>query len=158
MISFGCFFGTCIEAPTESQKKVPRPPMWSCWRPNALQVVSRRSQQYAKIHNKSSRNRIQAAVATHRRVLRPKSDLLRGGTPQTTHRQYQKEQSTPQDAAPPQKKRKLIRQGNAAHRDRRSLRHGGGSGRRPYSIRYVGINTLIPKLRYLWMSSKPVLI
>ena len=60
-IYLGCFFGTCFEASKKSQKNVSRPPIWSFWRPNALQSgpreVPKGGQNPSKIVTKSSPSR-----------------------------------------------------------------------------------------------------
>ena len=82
---FWCFSVLVSKLPKKSQKNVSRPPMWTFWCPNALQSYPREAPKGNKIHQKSTRNRLQAAVATHRRLLSSESGPPEGGTPSKKH-------------------------------------------------------------------------
>ena len=111
LMSVGCFFGTCFEAPKNSQKKVSRPPIWSFWCPNALQSDPREapkgSQNPSKISTKSSPSRrghppapFEAKKWSPEAGTPSKSTEKHKKTEHTTRRRQQKTQVKPTKETP----------------------------------------------------------
>ena len=122
--------------PGSLKKTVSRPSMLSFWRPNALQSGPRELPQGGKhpsniVTKTSPSRRGHPPARFEANKLSPE-----GGTPYPLKNtpNYIKTRDNKHRAhhrTPTAKQNKLNRQGNAARRDRISLRHGGGSGRRP---------------------------
>ena len=124
-MTLGCFCGTYVEAP----KKLSCRPICSFWRPKALKShpweVPKGGPHRVQIITKSSPSRCGHPTAP----FELKKWSPEGDTPQKAPQSSKK---STHDAD--NKKHELNRYRNAAPRDRKSLRYGGGSGRRPYRI------------------------
>ena len=121
-MSFGCFSVLVSRLPKKSQKNVSRPPIWTFWCPNALQSDPREAPKGDQnIHTKSSPSRHGHPPAP----FEAKKWSPEAGTPSKKHRKALKNRA--HNRTPTTKNTSQTDQGNAAHRDRISLRHGGGS-------------------------------
>ncbi len=78
--TFGICFAPFLETPKKAHKNQHKCYMLRLWRPNDPNVIPRARQKETKIHQKSTQNRLCAAVGVHRRLLTSKSGPG-GGTP-----------------------------------------------------------------------------
>ena len=93
-MSCGSFFGPCFEA-TKSLRKMSLGRSFGAFGAQMpSKVIPGRSQKEPKIHQKPTRNRLQAAVATHRRLLRQKSGPLRRAPSQKNTEKLKKTEHT----------------------------------------------------------------